>query len=372
MSFGIDFFDAAGDLRWGATQYSMPCIDIWAYQFAGSTTRDYPELEGATIRCETSPTSIIATVTYPGGIPTISISNVGMLVYTAAITVFLETLPSSLETQFSWQILNDDGTHAVSPLNTILELVESISTTATGALSDSCGSYSQIYGATSSYYASVAKADYPNPPFVMIDLPNHPYFGGQLDIQDNLGTSSDWLLRISGTFVSAPTLYLFRNRGITSPPSTGVGIALMNPDGDCIFASSDNLLGFTGPPEVPEILEFDVPAALSGSVTIGNLDQIWTPAVALPTNALVWMQAKQIVAVEQCYSPGKGIPMDRVIREWTSGVCRYDTTDLMLRLKTVTSFTRAPEAVNTEWFYGDINGGDYVGSCLIADKDRVI
>jgi len=368
MSFGLDCYNAAGNLRWGASLYSMPCIDVWVYQFAGATTKSYPELTGATIRCETSPTSIVATVSYPGGVPTISIS--GPLVHTSAITVFLETLPSSLETPYSYQVLNGDGTYALSPLSTVLEFVESIATTATGALSDSCGSYSFVFGATSSYHATVAKADYPSPPFVMIDLPEHPYFGGQLDIQDNLGASSNWLLRISGTFVSAPTLYLFKNRGITAPPSTGMGIALMNEDGDCIFSSSDNLLGFVGPPEVPGILEFSVPAALSGSVTIGNLDQVWTPAVALPENALIWMQAKQIVGVEQCFSGGKGTPMDRVIREWTSGICRYGATDLMLRLKTVTSFSRW--YVNTEWFAGDINGGDYVGSCLVADKDRVV
>ena len=376
MTFGLDFFNSSGNLRWGAEEFSMPCIDVWQWVIGDSNVKSYPALTGATIRCEVSPSTWAAAITYPGGVPTITLSTNGFGLWEGHVTVFLVSLPTSLETQFSYRILNADGTWAVSPLNTILEYVGSASTSAASATADECASYSQMFGAPATYSCTVPKSTYPDAPFVMIDLPTHPYFGGVMDIQDNLGTdTTNWTIRVSGDFASAPTVYLFRRKAVDAGPSSGMGMAIYDESENCVFSTSDNLLCFTGPPVTPPIYEFNVPANGAGSVTIGNLDQYWTPGVALPTNPLIWLQSKQITCTEQCYAPGKGVPQERVIRQWNSGIARYSSTALMLRLKTITSFTRDPYASGTELFYGDHTVGSaisYVGSLLVADKDRVV
>jgi len=354
--------------------HSMPCVDVWVvdmWDSGSARQKDYPELTDATIRCEVSPSVLPATITYPGGVPTIDVPTTFNGVGTVTVTVFLVSLPSSLEVPYSYRIINADGSYAVAPTNTLLEFVESITATASSAFSDYCGIVVLLYGVTSTYYVTVTKADYPTPPFVMIDLPDHPYFGGIMDIQDALGASSNWTIRISGNFATAPVVHLFRNIEPGTAPSTGIGMTLYDASGNSIMTTTDDLLGFTGEAETPAISNFDVPAAgnYGSSVpSIGNLDQTWTPTAALPTNALVWMQAKQIICVEPCTS-GK-TTMDRIIREYQSGVCRYSSTDLMLRLHTITSFSRNN---SDDIYFGlDIDGGDYVGTYIIADKDRVI
>lgn len=372
MTFGLDFFDDAGDLRWSAGDHVLPLVDVWATGLLVPDSRSYPELTGATIACEVNPVTWEATITYPDGVPTITITSWGGVsaVFYGTVYVFLVSLPTSLETEYSYRILNADGTYALSAVTTALEFVESISTSAGTSNDDSCINYAYFNGPAPSYYATVNKAAYPVPPFVMIDLPAHPYFGGLMSIQGE-GGGDVWILNIGGSFASAPTLYLFRPITPGAAPSTGVGMTLFDEVGDCIFSTEMNLLGFVAPPETPPIYEFDVPANDSGSVTIGNLDQAWTPATPLPTNTLVWVVSRQIVCIEDCEEPPKLGIYPRIVREWSSGICRYDTDDLMLRLHTKTSHTR--NAIGTETFWGDTTtGGAYRGRVFIADKDRIL
>jgi hypothetical protein len=204
----------------------------------------------------------------------------------------------------------------------------------------------------------------------MLDLQSHPYFCGLLDIQQITG-GAPWIVRIAGSFPSTPNLYVFRKRNPNSGPSTGVGMTLYDAAGACIFSTTDSVLAFTGVPEVPPIYELTVPANNSGSITITGADQQWTPAVALPTNALVWYASRQIAVTEVCYNPPKPGAYEKVVREWATGICRASSTDLMVRLLTRSAFSH--DQPGSETYYGDqTSGQSYGGHVFIADKSMVI
>lgn len=377
MSFGLASWDSAGDPSWNTDQVLKPCIDIITFVIGDSTTYSYPQYTGATISVQQAPTSATITITYPDGVPTISLSFAEIDWY-LTLWVFVESWPSALETQFSYRILNANGTNAITPdlLALPMEFVESVSTSAGSLNADVCDLVASETPGSPAYVATVSQTDYPEPPFVMIDLPEYPYFGGILDYQD-WPSPGNWTIRIAGVFASAPTLYLFRRR--TTPitePVTGMGINFYDEGGDCIAnAGEDILLGFTGEAETPPIDNFDVPANNTYTFTIGNQDQTWTPDAPLPTNALLWVPAKQISCAEGClYDPKKPFEAGRLIREWHSGICRYNSTDLMMRLNLILSRTWSGASGYSAdtFYYHDIAGGAYTGTYLIADKDMVI
>lgn len=243
MSYGFRIYNADARLTLDSARANALLVDFFAKgEGDASETRSYPALTGATIQAIVEPSlwSGTVTVTYPGGVPTVTYTkpNPFYLSFYGSITalVRLLTLPSA--SYYGARVEGDEGYTMISDLLPGFEFAEIVTPSLFQTYDCNANPLSQYFWGSGEYEISVPRSNYPEPPLALFSLPN--YNSGAAGVaMSAYGTWDPATWRITFNVLgSMPNVYLFRKTQTFSQPGTGYGLRTYSAAGQCMFDSS--------------------------------------------------------------------------------------------------------------------------------------
>lgn len=358
MTFGLEAYSAAGNKTFTTDDAHLLVVDVVGTYTATSITKSYPELAGYTLGVvNTNPFCWSASITYPGGVPTVTVStpgasgttnNFGFGTFVCAVVVYIAAVP--MAGGFGFWTYDVAGNPAV--LNTELPTyaysgAPTVTSTGGGSFSHSCNLLQPVYGANewihppTNFGCSGIDAD----SFLMFDVPNSTTQSvAQAFIYGGTTASMEMVASCNGYDSSAvtPVAREFRKLGTWSTEPGGFGMICYNAAGDRVFSTGAFPLRIMAPGIITVSKAFSSSKAQNCFIDPGG--GTWTSGSALPANLMCFSSTHSVAGYGYC-DPFRKEKGNTIAAAASLGWQKYDANTLKLKVTN-------PGLAASDWYDG--------------------